>query len=136
MHPRLGAKTRRAGRRLGNVEDTEALLGHRSGSAPLGTAGRCDVGGAAPEVTGFTRLGPGFTGWFFVRVKNLSIAEAVRGPAICGSRWRLQCVEVQEQRPSSKHSAPILMYGSWWINLQSALSSNCTECRGCIISQL
>ena len=34
MHPRLGAKARRAGRHLGNVEDTEALWAHRSGSGP------------------------------------------------------------------------------------------------------
>ena len=37
MHPRLSAKARRAGRHLGNVEDTEALWAHRSGSGPPGT---------------------------------------------------------------------------------------------------
>jgi hypothetical protein len=40
MHPRLGAKARRAGRRLGNEEDTEALWAHRSGSGPAGTERR------------------------------------------------------------------------------------------------
>src|SRR5215472_4761523 len=40
MHPRLGAKARRAGRRLGNEEDTEALWAHRSGSGPAGSERR------------------------------------------------------------------------------------------------
>jgi hypothetical protein len=32
MHPRLGAKARRAGRHLGNVEDVQALWAHPGGS--------------------------------------------------------------------------------------------------------
>ena len=46
MHPRLGAKARRAGRHLGNVKDTEALWAHRSGSGPSGAARW--IGGGAP----------------------------------------------------------------------------------------
>jgi len=46
MRPRLGAKARRAGRRLGNEEDTEALWPDRSGSAaPHGAVVPRDVGG-------------------------------------------------------------------------------------------
>src|SRR5215472_11038559 len=44
------AKARRAGRRLGNEEDTEALRAHRSGSGPAGMERRgpaMSVGGAS-----------------------------------------------------------------------------------------
>ena len=44
MHPRLGAKARRAGRHLGNVEDTEALWAHRYGcGSPVRSGRRHDI---------------------------------------------------------------------------------------------
>jgi hypothetical protein len=52
MRPRLGAKARRAGRRLENEEDTEALWYHRSD--PHRAAGPAmSVGGVSGDYRGW-----------------------------------------------------------------------------------